>query len=118
VEKIKVLGNMKRKLRKGETNHASVKEAKKVMKKAINSRKKNILYTFVQEAEGEQVWRVLKYSRGNNSLTVKPLRKMDRSPATSREDKAELIKEVGFPKPLQGIQKTAKPSGEMTFEAI
>jgi hypothetical protein len=45
--------------------------------------KKNSWNKFVQEAEEEQVWRALKYTGGNNSLTVKPLRKMDGSLATS-----------------------------------
>jgi hypothetical protein len=43
VDKRKVLGNMKRKLGRGETNHASIKEARKVMKKAIDGRKKELL---------------------------------------------------------------------------
>jgi ribonuclease HI len=117
-DKRKVLGAMKRMMRRGETNHASVKEARKVMKSAINGSKKDSWNTFVQEAEGEQVWKALKYTRGSNSLTVKPLRKQDGNLATSWEDKAEQIKRVGFPKPLQGIQKKAKSEGGNTFESI
>jgi hypothetical protein len=117
-EKRKVLGALKRMMREGKTNHASIKEAGKVMKKAIESSKKDFWNTFVQEAEGEQMWKALKYTRGNNSLTVKPLRKTDGILATSWEDKAHLIKEVGFPKPLQGIQKSAQTSGGTTFETI
>jgi hypothetical protein len=44
----RILGYIKRLFKKRETNHASVKEARKVVKKAINSSKKDTWNTFVQ----------------------------------------------------------------------
>jgi hypothetical protein len=46
---------LKRKLRKGETNYASVKEGRKVMKKAIDGSKRGIWNAFVQESKGDMV---------------------------------------------------------------
>jgi len=86
--------------------------------KAIEGRKKHSGNAFMQEAEEEQVWRAQKYTAGNNSLTVKPLRKTDGSLATSWEEKAQLTNEVGCPKPLHRMQQTAKPSGRITFKTI
>jgi hypothetical protein len=53
------------------------------------------------------VWRALKYTGQKGEETVKALRNKRGELATSWDEKTELIKPVGFPKPLKGIKHQA-----------
>jgi hypothetical protein len=74
--------------------------------------------TFLQEAEDEQVWRVLKYTGQKGEEMVKALRNERGELVTSWDEKAKLIKQVGFPKPLEGIKHEAKTEGGFTHLEI
>jgi hypothetical protein len=64
------------------------------------------------------VWRALKYTGQQEQLTVKALQKWEGGLATSWNEKAQLIKEIGFPKPLPGMKKKAKEVAEETYLEI
>jgi hypothetical protein len=106
---------MNRERRGGRTNHASVKVARKELRKAIRESKSECWITFVQEAEGDKVWMALKYTGKQGELTVKDLQKQEGGLATSWNEKAELKKEVRFPKLLPGTKKQGKEEGGETF---
>jgi hypothetical protein len=64
------------------------------------------------------VWWALKYTGKQGELTVKALQKREAGLATSWDENAELITEVGFLNPLPGMKKKAREEGGETHLEI
>jgi len=63
---------------------------------------------FLSLAMKDQVWQALRYTKPGGQQTTKALKSRDEVVAESWEDKAELIKEEVFPKPLKGVERKAQ----------
>jgi len=60
------------------------------------------------------VWQALRYTKLGGQQTTKALKSRDGKVVKSWDEKAELIKEEAFPKPLKGVErKTWEEGGEM-----
>jgi hypothetical protein len=117
MEKRRILGHWKRERRAGRSSEVKVKAARKDLRKTIRAEKRDMWNTFLQQAEEEQVWRALKYTGQKGEETVKALRNERGEMVTSWEEKAELIKQVGFPEPLKGDECEVKGEG-FTYQEI
>jgi hypothetical protein len=73
---------------------------------------------FLSAATKDQVWQALRYTRPGGQQTIKALKSRDGVVAESWEDKAELIKEEAFPKPLKGVVRKAQEEGEGMWKMI
>jgi hypothetical protein len=62
MENRKIMGFMRRERRAGRTNHASIKGARKELRKTIRKSKRWWWNSFTQEVDGDEVWRALIYT--------------------------------------------------------
>jgi hypothetical protein len=62
----------------------------------------------LSSATKNKVWQALRYTKPGGQQTTKVLKFRDGAVAESWEDKAELIKEEAFPKPLKGVERKAQ----------
>jgi len=69
---------------------------------------------FLQSVTKVQIWQALRYTKPRGQQTTKGLRSRTEEVVESWDQKAELIKEEAFPKPLKGVErKTKEEGGEM-----
>jgi len=73
---------------------------------------------FLTSATRDQVWQVLRYTKPGGQQTTKTLRSRTGEVAECWEDKAELIKEEAFPKPLNGVERKAQEEGGEMWKKI
>jgi hypothetical protein len=73
---------------------------------------------FLSSATRDQVWQALRYTKPGGQQTTKALKSRDGVVAESWEDKAELIKEEAFPKPLKGVERKAQEEGGGMWKMI
>jgi len=73
---------------------------------------------FLSSATKDQVWQALRYTKPGGQQTTKALKSRDGVVAESWEDKADLIKEEAFPKPLKGVDRKAQKEGGGMWKKI
>jgi len=119
----KILGSIKRARKRGEASQQDVKRQRSSLRRMIRKSKTEMWSRFLSTAKSEQVWQALRYTKPGGQQTTKALRSRSGEVAESWEEKAELIKEEAFPKPLKGVEWRAKREGgemhkEITEEDI
>jgi len=73
---------------------------------------------FLSSTTKDQVWQALRYTKPGGQQTTKALKSRDGVVAESWEEKAELIKEEAFPKPLKGVERKAQEEGGGMWKKI
>jgi len=73
---------------------------------------------FLTSATRDQVWQALRYMKPGGQQTTKALRSRSGEVGESWEEKAELIKEEAFPKPLKGVERKAQEEGGEMWKKI
>ena len=73
---------------------------------------------FLTSATRYQVWQGLRYTKPGGQQTTRALKSRTGEVAESWEEKAELIKEEAFPKPLKGVERKAQEEGEEMWKKI
>jgi len=113
-ENQKILGSIKRARMKGEASQQQVKRQRSNLRRMIRQAKTEMWKKFLTSATRDQVWQALRYTKPGGQQTTKALRCRTGEVAESLEEKAELIKEEAFPKPLKGVESKAQDErGEM-----
>jgi len=117
VENRKILGSIKRARKRGEASQQQVRKQRSNLRRMIRKSKMEMWQKFLSTASREQVWQALRYTKPGGQQTTKALRSRNGEVAESWEEKAELIKEEAFPKPLKGVEwRAQKEGGEMHKE--
>jgi len=95
-----------------EASHKQVKKQQGNLRRIIPQSKRNECKRFLSSAKRDQVWQALRYTKQGGQQTTKALTSRSGVVAQSWKDKAELIKEEEFPKPLKGAERKAQEQGE------
>jgi len=117
-ENRKILGLIKRARKKGEALQQQVKKQRSTLRKMIRQSKTETWRKFLTSATRDQVWQALRYTKPGGQQTTKALRSRSGEVAESWEEKAELIKEEAFPKPLMGVERKAQEVGGEMWKKI
>ena len=117
-ENRKILGSIKRARRKGEASQQQVKKQQSNLRRMIRQSKTEMWRKFSTPATRDQVWQALRYTKPGGQQTTKALRSRIWEVAESWEEKAELIKEEAFPKPLKGVERKAHEEGGEMWKKI
>jgi uncharacterized protein involved in tolerance to divalent cations len=102
-ENRKIFGSIKRARKSGETTQQPVKRQRSNLRRIIRQLKTKMWQGFLQAGTQDQVWQALRYTKPGSQQTTKTLRSRMGEVAESWDQKAELIKEEAFPKPLKGV---------------
>jgi len=73
---------------------------------------------FLHSALGDQGCQVLRFMKPGGQQTTKTLKPRSGAVAESWEEKAELIQEEAFPKPLNGVESKAQEKGGEMWKRI
>jgi len=84
----------------------------------IRQSKTEMWRKFLTSATRAQVWQALRYTKPGGQQTTKSLKSRTEEVAESWEEKAELIKEEAFPKPLKGVERKAQEEGGEMWKKI
>jgi len=117
-ENRKFLGSIQRARKKGEASQQQVKKQRSNLRRMIRQSKKEMRRKFLTSDRRDQVWQALRYTKPGGQQTTKILRSRTGEVAESWEDKAELIKEEAFPKPLKGVERKAQEEGGDKWKKI
>jgi len=117
-ENRRILGSLKRARRRGEVTQQQVRKQRSNVRRIIRQSKTKMWQDFLSLAMKDQVWQALRYTKPGGQQTTKALKSMDGVVAESWEDKAELIKEEAFPKPLKGVERKAQEEGGEMWKKI
>jgi ribonuclease HI len=117
-ENRRILGSLKRARRRGEAMQQQVKKQRSNVRRIIRQSKKKMWQEFLSSATRDQVWQALRYTKPGGQQTTKALKSKGGVVAESWEDKAELIKEEAFPKPLKGVDRKAQEEGGGMWKTI
>jgi len=107
-ENRKILGSITRAGKKGEAMQQQVRKQRSNLGRMIRQSKTEMWKKFFTSATKDQVWQALRYMKPGGQQTTKALRSRSGEVAESLEEKAELIKEEVFPKPLKGVERKAQ----------
>ena len=123
MENKKILGSLKRARCRGEAMQQQVKRQRSNFRRIIQQRNAKIWLEFLSSAMTDQIWQALRYTKLGGQQTMKTLESRDGAVAESWEDKAALIQEEAFLKPLKGVDRKAQAEGggmckEITDEDI
>ena len=110
-ENRRILGSLKRARRRGEATQQQVKKQRSNVRRIIRQSKTKMWQDFLSSATRDQIWQALRYTKPGGQQTTKALKSSDGVVAESWDDKAELIKEKAFPKPLKGVERKAQDEG-------
>jgi len=110
-ENRKILGSIKRARQKGEVSSQQVRKQRSNLRRMIRRAKTEMWRKFLTSPTRDQIWQVLRYMKPGGEQTTKALRSRSGVVAESWEEKAELIKEEAFPKPLKGVERKAQEEG-------
>jgi len=110
-ENRRILGRLKRARRRGEATQQQVRKQQSNIRRIIRQSKTKMWQEFLSAATTDQVWQALRYTKPGGQQTTKALKSRDGGVAESWEDKAELIIEEAFPKPLKGVERKAQEEG-------
>jgi len=117
-ENRKFLGSIKRARKKGEASQQQVKKQRSTLRRMIRQSKTEMWRKFLTSATRHQVWQALRYTKPGGQQMTKALRSRSGEVAESSEEKAELIKEEAFPKPLKGVERKAQEEGGEMWKKI
>jgi hypothetical protein len=117
-ENRRILGSLKRARRRGEATQQQVRKQRSNVRRIIRQSKTKMWQEFLSSATKDQVWQALRYTKPGGQQTTKALKSRDGVVAESWEDKAELIKEEAFPKPLKGVERKAQEEGGGMWKTI
>jgi len=117
-ENRKILGSIKRARTKGEASQQQVRKQRSNLQSMIRQSKTEMWRKFSSSATRDQVWQALRYTKPGSQQAMKALRSRSGEVAESWEEKAELIKEEEFPKPLKGVVKKAQEDGGEMWKKI
>jgi len=117
-ENRKILGLIKRARKKGEASQQQVKKQRSNLRRMIQQSKTEMWRKFLTSATRDQVWQALRYTKPGGQQTTNALRSGSCKVAESWEEKAELIKEEAFPKPLKGVERKAQEEGGEMWKKI
>jgi len=122
-ENRKILGSRKRARKKGEASQQQVRKQRSNLRRMIRQSTTEMWRMFLTSATRDQVWQALRYTKPGGKQTTKSLKSRTGEVAESLEEKADLIKEEAFPKPLKGVERNAQEEGgamwkKMTDEDI
>ena len=110
-ENRKISGSIKHARKKGEALQRQVEKERSNLRRMIQQSKMEMWRKFLTSATGDQVWQVLRYTKPGGQQTTNTLKSRTGEEAESCEEKAELIKEEAFPKPLEGVERKAQEEG-------
>jgi len=113
-----ILGSIKRTRKEGEASQQQVKRQRSNLRRMIQQSKTEMWRKFLTSATRDQVWQALRYTKPGGQQTTKALRSRCREVAESWKEKAELIKEEVFPKPLKGVSRKAQEEGGEMWKKI
>jgi len=114
----KIVGSIKRARNRGEASQQQVKKQRSNWRRLFRQSKTEMWRKFLTSLTRDQVWQVLRYTKPGGQQTTKTLKSRTGEVAESWEDKAELIKEEAFPKPLKGVERKAQEEGEEMWKKI
>jgi len=117
-ENRKILGSIKRARKKGEASQQQVRKQRSNLRRMIRQSKTAMWCKFLSSATRDQVWQALRYTKPGGQQTTKALKSRSGEVAESWEEKAELIKEEAFPKPLKGVERKAQEEGGEMWKKI
>jgi len=117
-ENRKILGSIMRARKKGEASQQQVRKQRSNLRKMIRQSKTEMWRKFLTSATRDQVWQALRYTKPGGQQMTKTLRSRTGEVAESWEEKAELIKEEAFPKPLKGVERKAQEEGGEMWKKI
>jgi len=117
-ESRKILGSIKRARKRGEASQQQVKKQRSNLRQIIRQSKTKMWQKFLSSATRDQVWQALRYTKPGGQQTMKALRSRSGEVAESWEEKAKLIKEEAFPKPLKGVERKAQEEGGEMWKMI
>jgi hypothetical protein len=101
----------------GEASQQQVRSQRSNRRRIIRMSKTEMWQEFLSTAISEKVWQALRYTKPGWQQTTKALWSRSGEVVESWEEKAELIKEEVFPKPLKGVEwRARKVGGEMDKE--
>jgi len=112
------LGLIKRARKEGEASQQQVKKQRSNLRRMIRQSKTEMWRKFLSSATRDQVWQALRYTKPGGQQTTESLRSRTGEVATSWEEKAQLIKEEAFPKPLKGVERKAQEEGGEMWKKI
>jgi len=118
VDNRKILGLIKRARRKGEPSQQQVRRQRSNLRRMIRQSKMEMWRKFLTSATRDQVWQALRYTKPWGQQSMKALRSRSGEVAECWEEKAELIKEEAFPKPLKGVERKAQEEGGEMWKKI
>ena len=107
MENRKILGSIKRARKKGEASQQQVKDQRSNLRRMIRQSKTEMWRKFLTSATRDQVWQALRYMKPGGHQIKQASRSGSGEVAQSWEEKAELIKEEAFLKPLKGVERKA-----------
>jgi len=117
-ENRKILGSIKRARKKWDASQQQVKKQRSNLRRMIRQLKTEMWRQFLTSATRDQVWQGLRYTKPGGQQTTRALKSRTGEVAESWEEKAELIKEEAFPKPLKGVERKAQEEGEEMWKKI
>jgi len=117
-ENRKILGWIKRARKRGEVSQQQVEKQRSNLRTMIRQSKTEMWRKFLTSATSNQVWQALRYMKPGGQQTIKALRSRSGEVVESWEEKAELIKEEAFPKPLKGVERQAQEKGGEMWKKI
>jgi len=113
-----ILGSINRARRKGEASQHQVKRQRSNLRRMIRQSKTEMRRKFSTSATRDQVWQGLRCTKPGGQQTTKALRSRTGAVVEPWEEKAELIKEEAFPKPLKGVGRKAQEEGGEMWKKI
>jgi len=117
-ENRRILGSLKSARRRGEATQQQVKMQRSNVRRTTRQSKTKMWQKFLSSATTDQVWQALRYTKPGGQQTTKTLKSRDGVAAESWEDKAELIKEEAFARPVKGVERKAQDEGGGMWKKI
>jgi len=117
-ENRKILGSITRSRKKREATQQQVKRQQSSLRKMIRELNSEMCRKYLTSATRDQVWQALRYTKPGGQQMTKALRSRSGEVAESWEEKAELIKDEAFPKPLKGVEQKAQQEGGEMWKKI
>jgi hypothetical protein len=117
-ENRRILGSLNRARRREEATQQQVRKQRSNPRRIIRCSKMKMWQQLLSGATKNQGWQALRYMKPGGQQTTKALKSRDVVVAESWEDKAELIKEEAFPKPLQGVERKAQEEGGGMWKTV
>jgi len=117
-ENRKILGSIQRARKRGEALQQQVKRQRSNLQRMIRQSKIEMWRKFLTSATKDQVWQALRYTKPGRQQMTKALKSRTGDVVESWEEKAELINEEAFPKPLKSVERKAQEEGGEMWKKI